>query len=110
MHIFSDGCESYAPFADANSTVVEFYSESNWFYICSEGFTLENANVTCRENTQSTVEQYSSEIKSGVLDKEIFPYLFRCNGDEESLCACSKERRTSTCPSSSIVKVKCRAG
>ena len=110
MYLFCyllDGCESYAPFADTESILVKLYSDGLWYYLSSDGFTMENANVVCRENTKTMAETFTIETRENSSSFGIYPYHIDCSGYEDSLCECRKTRQSSI--SDSIVKIKCES-
>ena len=68
--------------------------------------TEENADVTCRENGFTGQRFIKSLPKTQSLrNYAIYPYRYRCNGDEGSLCDC--EVIPQNCTSNRIATVQC---
>ena len=106
-HNIVDGCESFAPFADSIAITVKYYAQVQWYYISSEDFTNENAEVICRENTNRGVESYTYQSREASSSTPIYQYHFTCAGNESSLCECEKSPASIT--SDLIVKIKCQS-
>ena len=102
-----DGCESFAPFADSVAITVKYYAQVRWYYISSENFTNENAEVICRENTNSGFEPYTYQLREASSSTPIYQYHFTCAGNESSLCECEKSQASIN--SDLIVKIKCQS-
>ena len=86
---------------------MKYFSDGYWRYLSSDGFTMENANVVCIENTQTSVEKISHQNHEVEGSFGLYPYRINCIGNESSLCDCS---RSSQRPNNSyIVVVKCKS-
>ena len=104
--MFVDACRTYPQIYTPSLTPIQVFKENSWLYICEEGFTRENAQVVCRENAQTELIGFSSLNISE--QRHIYPienFRYYCNGNETSLCDCSKTPQT--CQSNKIAAVMC---
>ena len=102
-----DGCEAYAHNSEDTTAVVQYYDGQVWYYLCSDGFTDQNADVICEENFGTKMENVTyvnaADLTYGY---EILSYRHDCEGNELSLCDCPTTNQT--CTSMDVVAIMCQ--
>ena len=102
-----DPCETYPQISSEAATPVQLF-DSEWLYLCGEGFTQENAEVVCRENAQAEVyDTFSTPLFTQIRQYPIATTMFHCYGFEQSLCNCSATYNTE-CDDNMIAVVQCK--
>ena len=97
-----------APFATERFQIVEYFVNQQRYYLCADGFTVENADVVCREtsNTRSTTFR-SVGLSDLSPNPRIYPLQHFCFGNEASICNCTTSQQS--CLNGSVVEVQCAA-
>ena len=102
-----DGCEAYAHDSEDTTAVVQYYDGQVWYYLCSDGFTDQNADVICEENFGTESETHTligtTDLTYGY---EILSHRHACVGNEDSLCHCPTIPQN--CTSMSAVAIMCQ--
>ena len=107
LHSLGDTCRSYLLAADSGLSEVEFYNESIFYFVCYDGFTYENSEVVCRENTGTLFANKNSISLSSINStNQILNSIISCNGYENSLCECPQSTGAS-CSSNLVVQIQC---
>ena len=102
-----EGCEVIPDDIQSLTQVAQTYTDKSWFYLCFEAFTNEEADVYCLETTTTDSIRYlPTELDSLELQRPIYPYIYNCNGTEDSLCSCPTEMEV--CDSNNVTSVTCR--
>ena len=105
--ILLDGCEAIAEQSDDSTVVVQYFDGQDWYYLCSENFTMNNGHVICHENFGTRAMSYEfMNISSLTYGYSFYPYQHNCVEDEASLCYCPIQYRN--CTSLQAVAIKCQ--
>ena len=100
------GCESLLPNLDGRNQIAYYYNNNDWYHICADEFTLEAADVICKENANTTAHSYQSVNRpTAPFNYAIYPKRFVCTGNEMSLCDCTTTNQV--CSSGNIVQIRC---
>ena len=100
-----DPCDTYPQISSSSPTPVQVF-DSEWQYLCGEGFTIENTEVVCRENAQTdAITSLSTPLLSERRQYSIANNVYTCTGSEQSLCECPSVN--TTCDTDMIAVVRC---
>ena len=105
--IYIEGCQSYLLDKNVSDQPVKIYKNENWYYLCFNSLSINEADVICHENGFfNGAESVSSTSRSHLrISHEIYPYNISCQGNESSLCDCSMMQ--SQCTEDKIATIKC---
>jgi serine/threonine protein kinase len=87
---------------------LEVYINGTWGTICSDGWTINEANVACRQMgfVRATPEDWSYNDTSSVSNKEMLLGHVNCTGNESHLMDCI-HNRFPTCGNKIEVGIRC---
>ena len=90
---------------DSNNGVVEVNLDGTWGTICSNGFSIYDAKVVCREVTGKS----SAQVVTGLYksDERIIINDLHCTGSETSWKDCTYENKPNACDGELAAEVSC---
>ena len=85
---------------------VRFFTNEQWYYLCSDSFTESAASLVCVEQGNHgllSIKNISFDETTEIFP--IYPNTINCTGNEDSLCDCSITQQA--CNSTAIAAVEC---
>ena len=90
-----------------NLAPVRYYDGHSNYYLCKQGFTMETADVVCREGGYGGVFSIGETQSNNTgVHYAISNRAYTCNGNEHSLCNCSYSIQT--CEDGIIAVIQCK--
>ena len=106
MNIFLEGCQTYLYNTSDSYQEVRYFTNGQWYYLCSESLTESDADLICQQYGNHGLRSIKSfTLEEATKNLPIYPYSYNCVGNEDSLCECNTTSQT--CNSNTILVLEC---
>lgn len=90
---------------DNHITPAQIYNNSEWYYICAEGFNNSLVDLLCRSNNKKGGNGYIRTRTPSGSAQRIYPYSLHCSTSADSICDCTAINNTDICTDSSDIVI-----